>query len=419
VHIPPSIIFFTFFGIVLIVRGFRGRAITCDPVCANCGYDLRGYSVMTRCSECGHDLTVTGAVQRNARRASRRKILGGVGLMALPWAFVGVMMFMDSLGPHWERLRSNSSIIASLGTSEDTGPWLWNELARRVKSGRLKNPEAAAAVDKFIATQLPGNQPLVWSGEFFTTARRAGVITGPQYLTIAQKFFGKAPRIIWPSSISSENPTQLTIMPATFWSLPGVHVVFTLQQISMSGPSATDEDVLNRPGQGSMPPPDINLMSPMPFMTSAPMVPSGHYTAKFIIRTDLLAGNGQAATVSNVPPTIQSLAQWTETVTMPVDVYRNQYSANPKALTLRTDADADPAMAGAISVKSAVALIYLDKTIIVITLKIHQLAKANGLEQIWGHSTVFKAVQLNREYFKFDSTGRPHELPNAGARSKP
>jgi hypothetical protein len=363
---------FCLIGTGMIVGAFR-RSVPCEPVCANCGYDLRGYTVITHCSECGRDLRLHGAVRIHTRRVSRGRVLGGLLVIFLPWLCIGSAVLFEYAGP---RLRTNRSYIADINSAGVYEPALWDELARRVKNGRLSGAEATLAVDQFIVHihQMPTPYGLVWETPFYVAADRAGMISSKQYLEIARACF-PSPQIGLPSRLWVDNPAQCKINPDTGgFGLPGTHTFLSVQEISMSGASATTEDILQRPGQGTMLPPNINLLGQNPFILLPAAVPEGRYTVKFVIQTSVMRGASQAIVTTAPAAGPTPLAQWTETITMPVQVYRNPYGkSNIPQFRIRTDAAADPKQSGSLSIVSAEALCYTDATTLIFHMKVSPL----------------------------------------------
>jgi hypothetical protein len=372
-------------GLDRVLRSVRGRPVPCDPVCARCGYDLRGFTELVRCSECGSDLLVSGAVRRTTQRTSRRGVAGGLALMAVPWGFIGAARWVQYAGPNWERVRTNSSLIGLIGHEEIPRPVLWEELAGRLASGRLSRAEASTALDRlavYAANQQRAHRMggLLWSSPFYTAADRAGVISGPQYLAIAQAVYGPTPRVSVHGPMDSE-------APASYWtdseylggSLPGAHLVIRVVRAYLTGASATPGDVAGRTAKAGVPPlpsQGVDVLDARPLRLRTPRVPSGDYEAAFVMEMLVLPAAGPTRVTSAPIAGPAPLAQWRSTVRLPVQVHQAygrgtvDHPPQPPELVVRTDVGADPVMTQSLAVTLAEAWCYPDRTTVSFHLKV-------------------------------------------------
>src|SRR5688572_19039051 len=78
-------------GLVIIVRGFRGKPEWSAPTCAKCKYCLRQLDAETTesCPECGSNLRSPHAVRFGRYRRSKKMIIGGAVIALLPVLLIG------------------------------------------------------------------------------------------------------------------------------------------------------------------------------------------------------------------------------------------------------------------------------------------------------------------------------------------
>src|SRR5688572_23077442 len=84
--IPMLLILLGGAGLIVLLRGLRGRPMLTPPKCAKCGYDIRTFSgeAPTLCSECGADLTQTYAIRWGDKQRRPRLIWLGAIMLVLP-----------------------------------------------------------------------------------------------------------------------------------------------------------------------------------------------------------------------------------------------------------------------------------------------------------------------------------------------
>jgi hypothetical protein len=304
--------------------------------------------------------------------------------ICFPWCFVLLALFRQWAGVNWNHLRSNASLIASIDRSDNQGPWLWSELADRLKSGRLTKPEAGKAIDQVIAYvqhQHTGG-PLFWSDSFLVPAETGGDISNSQYLAMAQAFYPPGPTVDCPDSIPASSQSWFQTNWGSGWDLPGLSHVLYVQQLLLSPKD---------PAANTAAPTSVSLLMPAANQLAPPDVPPGSYTLKCVIRFCLMSGPGSGfgAVTTSPPGGAPPLAQWTSTVVKQVEItaalprYRAPltsaqvsliqpaYSGQPSSppLILRSDLASDPQQDHALTAPSAEALCYTDATLLTVHLQ--------------------------------------------------
>jgi predicted nucleic acid-binding Zn ribbon protein len=181
-------------GIVLTVRGLRGRRVDDHPHCRKCGFDLIGLPEgVNRCSECGADLTRPRAI-REGRRQRRPValvfglsallfVLGGIGLVA--WSQIRNLDEYRVM-PAWYLLRQ--------ARYDGAAPPLpaWNELLRRLRADELSKDHTARAAEMALAIQQDRSK--TWNtvfGDFLELSRDQQQLTDAQW----QRYARQAPSL--------------------------------------------------------------------------------------------------------------------------------------------------------------------------------------------------------------------------------
>lgn len=248
---PILLLLVVFFGIglLLIIRGWRGRPRLSQPTCARCGYDLRIYRFddgqQKRCPECGSDLSPVDAVKFGRFAKRKGMLITGAAMIVLPVLLVVPSFFLvrggpiGYTGPGGVGAKSNPQLIASLPTTADE-PWTWSELESRLNAGKLSNAEAAAAVDELIkhlnAQRAAGEQigHLPWCGGFLKTVDGAGIIPTEQRLRLAKAVHGATAEIRTTSRVRENKPLVFAINYGNSFELPGTKFVKALREVRLA-----------------------------------------------------------------------------------------------------------------------------------------------------------------------------------------
>ncbi|MCP4251326.1 MAG: hypothetical protein GY778_30185 [bacterium] len=137
-------------GLVLLLRGLRGRRIGDAPYCRKCGYNLTGLE-SDRCPECGRE-RVGRNVVIGRRRRRRASLIIGVGLILVSstglCALTYVRIRKIDPYPWYPKL-----VLVRLARFEDAQAV--DELARRIGAGQL----AANGVGSLIPVALDRQPP--------------------------------------------------------------------------------------------------------------------------------------------------------------------------------------------------------------------------------------------------------------------
>jgi hypothetical protein len=171
-------------GLVLLIRGLRGRVIDDHPLCRACGFDLFGLPAgVTKCSECGAD--ISGARATRIGHRQRRPgmallgsllilpMLAGVGIWG--WGTIRHVNWIAHV-PYWYVVRqSNSAVVADRDAA-------LTELLRRLLRGRLSEAQVTSLVDSYLKVQADLNVPwLTQYGDFIGFAHSRRKISKQQW----------------------------------------------------------------------------------------------------------------------------------------------------------------------------------------------------------------------------------------------
>lgn len=153
-------------GLVLLVRGVRGRRVNDHPVCRNCRFDLVGvYPASQTCPECGADLVPTKAVRRGVRRKRRGSLAAGLVLFVagaglggtLAWGW-GTNFNWNTVKPVWLLLREARSGNAAVRTAA------LDEFERRLNDDALPRGALRRVLDAGLDHQ--GDLATPWNPEW-------------------------------------------------------------------------------------------------------------------------------------------------------------------------------------------------------------------------------------------------------------
>src|SRR2546425_8365233 len=99
--LPPAALLI---GLVLLIRGLRGRRVDDHPICRRCGFDLFGRpETSTQCAECGADLTLPRAIQHGRRVRRGGMIFAGGTLVGIVLLIGGAVMWTTLSSTNWRQ----------------------------------------------------------------------------------------------------------------------------------------------------------------------------------------------------------------------------------------------------------------------------------------------------------------------------
>lgn len=132
-------------GLVLLIRGLRGRRIGSVPYCRKCGYNLTALE-SNHCPECGLE-PVGSNVVIGHRRRRRASLAVGVGLILVSAAGIGALTYVgiQDIDPYRQFPKT---LLVKLALAEDIRAI--DELTRRIVDGEL----AANGISQLIPIAL-------------------------------------------------------------------------------------------------------------------------------------------------------------------------------------------------------------------------------------------------------------------------
>ena len=241
-------------GVIMLTLGIRGRARFSSPTCTKCSYDLRAANFMAgapgACPECGTDLAIAKAVSFGRYERSRKKIIGGIGLLLLPVLLYFVWMTVmvrttriSTFGPSAMPSLLTAQILSALPATADQ-PWSWRELNNRLKAGRLSSAEIDSALAALVQSikagraNNPSPHPLSWSNDFVKDAIASGKVNPQRIQELCEAFFADAIRIETPKVVRLGQPIRISINGTTSWDMAGKVMVWSPREAKTGrGPS--------------------------------------------------------------------------------------------------------------------------------------------------------------------------------------
>lgn len=191
---------FVVLGLLLLVRGYRGKKTDNCPLCRRCGYDLSGCSEVSTCPECGNSVAVPKGRRIGRRRRQRGLWIAGAVLLFLCALSAGVARWADSANFDWNTAKPFSVLLSDAQRTDKTMDGMHNtpadralaELTRRFNAGDLSRRQTAELVSTGLAIQV--DPALCWLerwGEIIESARTRGQVTDPQWAAyLANSFQG-------------------------------------------------------------------------------------------------------------------------------------------------------------------------------------------------------------------------------------
>jgi hypothetical protein len=310
-------------------------------------------------------------------------ILLGMVVLACPWILIAALNVLQFVGSHGERLRSDESIISAIAGDPY---WEWPELERRLKSGSLGKAQTSEAVTQF-ANYMERNGRfgyLLGGLEFFQSADAAGAVDGAQFYKLAQAVVGVVPNVgVLPEVRSNQSNMLSVYFPQQFRVMPGCQTITAVRGIWLSNDSVSTTRPADAVASDTTQPSGPNYRDPQNSQAMvATNLPPGAYQATFLIDVGILPATSAAtmAPPGQAPLWPTARARWTATVKAPVTVlpayvYQPTNSANsPPPFRVETDPKLDPQVTGAITIRSAQALCYTDRTVVIVWLNVTNLA---------------------------------------------
>jgi hypothetical protein len=149
----------TLTGLLLLVRGLRGRKVNTDPLCRKCRYDLTGL-VSERCPECGSVVAEVGTITSHRHRRWGLALAGLVLLSPwLPLLWTGGLGHLGSLDGY--RYKPAAWVFNDM---DSDNPSLVNRAARELLH-RLRHGELnAAQIQRLTNLVLAIITDPVWRG---------------------------------------------------------------------------------------------------------------------------------------------------------------------------------------------------------------------------------------------------------------
>ena len=171
-------------GVVLMVRGLRGYAIDCHPLCRKCGFDLTGKPPdSTRCPECGTDVSHDQAIRIGHRRRRPGLIYAGSFLLLLALSIDGSLFWVSAQNIDTEQWLPTWWLIHEASDHSPGAPIVaWKELLRREQLGNLSTGQSQKIAGMALAVQA--DKTLTWNliyGDFIESARDAKLLTDAQW----------------------------------------------------------------------------------------------------------------------------------------------------------------------------------------------------------------------------------------------
>jgi hypothetical protein len=142
-------------GLVIFVRGLRGRVVDDHPLCRACGFDLFGLPAgVNTCSVCGAELSSPKSIRVGHRRRQTGMVaLGAVlmlptlfGLALAGWFAANNVKWIEQ-APYWYVARQTRSTVA---TERDAA---LSEIQRRIIGNEVSAPQIKRITDDALAIQ--------------------------------------------------------------------------------------------------------------------------------------------------------------------------------------------------------------------------------------------------------------------------
>ena len=169
-------------------------------------------------------LAIGTIVALGARARNRGLVVWGIILFCIPFLGFGIMavaQYANGPAPGGLGVKTNQQLLAQLPNQIDE-PWVWDELERRLNSGKLSSKETEKAIDKLIVfmkeTNPDGwNQPLSWQDDFIEAASVSGALSPEKQIELADAFYGSAPSLELPRIREGKQRLDLAMEYGNSW----------------------------------------------------------------------------------------------------------------------------------------------------------------------------------------------------------
>lgn len=180
-------------GVLLVWFGLRGRRINRDPVCRDCGFNLKSLAAgSATCPECGGGLKRAKAVRIGERRRMPLVVLAGIVMFITPCVPLGVFGFTVLTGQSLARLPFGLVVLQSRFASGEYLKGIAVEIERRILANALSKDQIRDAVDRVLEIQKDWDNPWFeeW-GQVIEAAKAVGEFSPEQ----DAEWSANAPRI--------------------------------------------------------------------------------------------------------------------------------------------------------------------------------------------------------------------------------
>jgi hypothetical protein len=166
-----------------------------------------------------------------------------VALLLTPLVVYGAVALLLPSGNPIRLLSTQRLIVNRLPTQIDA-PWVWNELADRVKAGKLTSEQVATAIDTLVThmkTTGPGgyNRPLTWQRTFLLEAQQAKLMSDEEWIALCDAFYGTQPKVEpIPTQTAGQQGISLSVEYGNPWSDNsglGAVLLWDVTQVSLDG----------------------------------------------------------------------------------------------------------------------------------------------------------------------------------------
>lgn len=144
-------------------------------------------------------LAVGTIIALGLRLKKRKVVVWGIVLLLVPPVIYGAMAVLLPTGNALALLTTRRLVERRLPKQVDE-PWIWNELAVRLKNGKLSHAQVDAAIteltDYMKRTKPNGwDRPLSWQRNFVSSAVQAKLVSDDVYLDLCDAFYGTKPDV--------------------------------------------------------------------------------------------------------------------------------------------------------------------------------------------------------------------------------
>lgn len=176
-------------GLVILVRGWRGRVIPGRIACRKCRYELKGLEQREQCPECGADISKTRAVAPARSARLPRLIAAGLVPMMITLGTTGVWTYGWATDVDWWQYKPYWWLVMNL---DDNDPFVVEDarlyLFDRWQSGNLSDAQVND-LRRIVLGKLRDRQkpvPIDWQ-QFITDEHFDGLIDKASWQLFAER----------------------------------------------------------------------------------------------------------------------------------------------------------------------------------------------------------------------------------------